>query len=87
MTTTLMSFRVHVVDGEMIPVPALEVGARFSYPGGLPTTWSSTLTDGDGYARFSDQHPAAPSSVCFYVEDEQCTTCEVEDGATLVLEM
>ena len=55
-TGTLLTFDVHVVDGETIPVPAQEVGARFSYPDDA-SSWSTAFTDGDGCARFRDRHP------------------------------
>jgi len=85
-TGNLLTFDVQVVDGEAIPVPAQEVGARFSYPGDA-SSWSTAITDGDGCARFRDRHPQHPSSVCLYVGDERCGTFPVHDGVCLVLEV
>lgn len=86
MIATALEFDVQVIDGEIIPVPGVEVGARFSYPES-PTTWSTATTDGDGWARFVDSHPEAPHSVCLYVGDEDCGTYGVSHGACIVLEM
>ncbi len=86
MGETLLTFEVRAIDGEIIPVPSLEVGARFTYAA-APSTWSSAVTDGDGCARFSDRHPEAPQSVCLYVEDSACGTFPVEDGGLIVLEL
>ncbi len=86
MGETLVSFEVRAIDGEIIPVPSLEVGARFTY-GAAPSTWSSAVTDGDGCAHFSDRHPETPESVCLYVDNSSCGTYPVEDGGLIVLEM
>lgn len=86
MIGTLLSFQVRAVDGELMAVPALEVGARFTYPA-APSTWSTAVTDGDGCATFRDRHPEAPSQVCLYVGDERCGTFPVEDGVAIVLEV
>lgn len=86
MADTLISFDVQVVDGEVLPVPGLEIGARFGYPT-IPSTWSSSTTDGDGTARFSDEHAEPPETVCLYVGEGPCGTFPVEDGSRLVLEM
>jgi len=85
-TGTLLRFDVQVIDGEAMPVPEQEVGARFSYPEDA-STWSSAVTDGDGCAHFRDRHPQPPVSVCLYIGDERCGTFEVGDGASLVLEV
>jgi hypothetical protein len=85
-TGTLLTFDVQVVDGEAIPVPDQEIGARFSYPQDA-STWSTSVTDGDGCARFHDRHPEVPVSVCLYLGDERCGTFQVRDGASLVLEV
>jgi len=81
-----LTFSVRAVDGEVLGVPALEVGARFNYPG-APSTWSTAVTDGDGCACFSDRHPEPPGGVCLFVGDERCGTFPVSDGAMIVLEM
>lgn len=81
-----MTFAVRAIDGELLPVPELEVGARFSYPA-APSTWSTARTDGDGCAWFRDRHPEVPRTVCLYVGDERCGTFPVEDGAAIVLEV
>jgi hypothetical protein len=83
---TMLAFEVRAVDGELLPVPELEVGARFSYPAAA-STWSTAKTDGDGCAHFRDRHPEAPRSVCLYVGDERCGTFAVADGAAIVLEV
>ncbi len=86
MVDTSLVFEVQVIDGEVIPVPGVEVGARFAYPA-ASTTWSSVVTDGDGCAQFSDRHPEHPATVCLYVADAPCGTYEVTDGRQIVLEM
>lgn len=86
MAGTLLTFDVQVIDGEAIPVPDQEVGARFSYAEDA-SSWSTAITDGDGCARFADTHPGPPISVCLYIGDERCGTFPVRDGASLVLEV
>ena len=49
MVSTMVGFDVQVVDGAGIPVPSIEVGARYRYPT-APRTWSAEMTDGDGCA-------------------------------------
>ena len=83
---TVMKLGVRVVDGECIPVPGLELGARYKYEHS-PSTWSSETTDGDGLAWFSDEHPEPPAGVTIYVGDTLCDTFPVEDGATVILEV
>jgi hypothetical protein len=68
-----IAFRVRAVDGECQPVPDLEIGARFRYAG-APSTWSAEPTDGEGYAHFDDEHPAAPLEACLFVGGEHCGT-------------
>jgi hypothetical protein len=82
----LLAFEVRAVDGEVMPVPDLEVGARFTYPVAA-SSWSTAVTDGDGCARFHDRHPEAPRHVCLYVGDENCGTFPVAHGAAIVLEV
>jgi hypothetical protein len=84
--TSVVQVGVRVVDGECMPVPDLEVGARFKYEH-IPSSWCSECTDGDGLALFHDEHPEPPIEVTFYVDDQPCDTFPVEDGATLVLEL
>ena len=67
-------------------LPELEIGARFKYEQN-PSTWSSEITDGDGVARFVDEHPEPPAEVSLYVGDALCDSFPVEDGAMLVLEV
>ena len=86
MIATLISFTVEVIDGDGLAVPDLEVGARFAYPGS-PTTWSNATTDGDGRARFADEHRERPSTVCVFVGDDDCGTYPLYDGAVIVVEM
>ena len=89
MTTSkaLVSFRVQVIDGEGMPVPGVDLGVRFRYPG-ESTTWSQATTDGDGYARFADKHPEGPLQACFFVGDDYCDTwTELVDDGCYVLEM
>lgn len=85
-TDTVVSFEVEVVDGEGIPVPALEVGARYLYPE-APRTWSSEYTDGEGCARFCDSHIEAPVEVCLFVGDDECGSFALADGGRFLLEM
>jgi hypothetical protein len=87
MSKTHVAFRVQVIDGEGIPVAAVEVGARFRYES-APTTWSRAITDGDGYASFSDEHPETPQRVCFFIGEDVCDSwVEVADGKCFVLEL
>jgi hypothetical protein len=82
-----LAFRVQVVDGEGMPVAGLDLGARFRYPSDA-TTWSRSTTDGDGYARFDDEHPEPPESACFFVGDDYCDTwIEIAQDGCYVLEM
>ncbi|MBI5157979.1 MAG: hypothetical protein HZA58_08215 [Acidimicrobiia bacterium] len=82
----LLTFEVRAVDGEVMAVPELEVGARFSYPQAA-STWSTAITNGDGVAIFRDQHPETPQRVCLYVGDERCGTFDLTEGASIVLEV
>ena len=84
--STMVSFAVHVLDGEGTPVPSVEVGARYRYPT-APRTWSAENTDGDGCARFRDDHPESPTEVCLFVGEQDCGTEQLVDGAVFVLEM
>jgi hypothetical protein len=84
--TTVAKLGVRVIDGECIPVPGLEIGARYKYRAS-PSTWSSECTDGDGLAWFSDEHPEPPLEVKLYVGDTLCDTFPVEDGTTVILEV
>ena len=86
MLKTMVFFAVHVVDGEGIPVPSVEVGARYRYPIAA-RTWSAENTDGDGCARFRDDHPEPPTDVCLFVGEQDCGAHPVADGAQFVLEM
>ena len=54
--STTVSFDVKVIDGEGLPVPAVEVGARYKYASG-PRTWSAEYTDGDGQAMTNEPAP------------------------------
>ncbi len=80
------SMDVQVVDGEGMPVPGLEVGARYHYPAHAGT-WNTAVTDGDGWARFRDDHVEAPSEVCLYVADRPCDTFPFVDGMRITLEL
>ena len=82
----MVSFAVEVVDGECIPVPSVEVGARYRYEVS-PRTWSSEVTDGEGVAHFNEEHPERPLEVCLFVGDTACGTRELQDGARFILEM
>lgn len=86
MPETVLAFDVRVLDGEIFPVPGVEVGARFAYPA-ASKTWSSAVTDADGCARFDDAHPEPPATVCLYVGDDHCGTFEVAPGSSIVLEV
>jgi hypothetical protein len=86
MLSTMVSFAVQVVDGEGIPVPGVEVGARYRYPK-APRTWSSEHTDQDGCAYFRDEHPEEPTEVCLFVGDDDCGTYPLTEGTCFVLEM
>ena len=84
--TTVVRFGVRVVDGECLPVPGLELGARYKYEH-APSTWSSAITDGDGTAQFCDQHAEPPLQMDVYIGDSFSDTFPVEDGTTAVLEV
>jgi hypothetical protein len=86
MAETMIAFDVQVIDGEILPVPGVDVGARFSYPA-ASSTWSNAVTDAEGYAHFDDLHPESPHSVCLYVADDDCGTFSVADGCEIVVEM
>lgn len=86
MLTTVVGFEVLAVDGECLGVPGLEIGARFRYET-IPSTWSTAVTDGEGRARFREEHAEPPIEVTLYVGDQQCDTFPVHDGASLVLEL
>jgi len=86
MLDTIVAFDVYVIDGEGIPVPQTEVGARYRYPT-LPRTWSTESTDLDGCARFRDEHGEEPTEVCLFVGDQECGTHPLVAGADYVLEM
>ena len=86
MVGTLVAFDVLVVDGEGLPLPGIEVGARYRYRAS-PGSWSSQITDGDGYARFEDDHPEAPNEVGLFVADEDCGTYPLVSGCHLTVEM
>lgn len=82
-----IAFRVRAIDGNGEPVADLEVGARFRYTA-ASSTWSTALTDGDGYARFDDTHPAPPLEACLFVGREHCITiAPVEPGSCHMLEL
>lgn len=82
----MVSFDVKVIDGEGLPVPSVEVGARYKYEKG-PRTWSAETTDGDGLASFQDDHPREPVEVALFVEDEDCGCYPVVEGEHITLEM
>ncbi len=84
--TAVVRFEVRAVDGECHEVPGLEIGARFRY-GTMPATWSTATTDGEGRARFSEEHAEPPIEVTLFVGDQQCDTFPIRDGASLVLEL
>ena len=86
MSETSLIFDVQVIDGDIIPVPGVEIGARFAYPDSS-RTWSSAVTDADGCAHFDDAHPEHPDTVCLYVGDDDCGTYSVSDGCEIVLEV
>ncbi len=86
MLATVVEFQVVVVDGEGIPVPGLEIGARYHYRNS-PSTWDCATTDGDGVARFTDEHAEMPFEVALFVGDEQCGTYPLTNHAHLTLEM
>jgi hypothetical protein len=82
----MVSFDVKVLDGEGLPLPSVEVGARYRYEAG-PRTWSAEVTDGDGHAAFCDDHPSPPLEVVLFVGDEDCGCYPVAEGAHITLEM
>jgi hypothetical protein len=84
--STTVSFDVKVIDGEGLPVPAVEVGARYKYASG-PRTWSAEYTDGDGHASFRDDHPDKPIEVSLFVDDEDCGPYEIVEGCHITVEM
>ena len=82
-----IAFRVRAVDGDCEPVADLEVGARFRYAA-APSTWSTALTNCEGYASFDDTHPALPLEACLFVGGENCTTiAPIEPGGCHMLEL
>lgn len=84
--SAIVSFDVKVIDGEGLPVPSVEVGARYRYETG-PRTWSAEYTDGEGLASFRDDHPRRPVEVTLFVEDEDCGRYPVVEGEHITLEM
>jgi hypothetical protein len=84
--STVVSFGVRVLDGECEPVPGLELGARYKYENN-PSTWTSATTDGDGLARFRDEHSESPLRVDVYLGDSFAETFPVVEGSTVVLEV
>lgn len=82
----MVSFDVKVIDGEGLPVPSVEVGARYKYEQ-ESRTWSAKYTDGDGLAAFRDNHPEPPVEVTLFVEDEECGRYPVTEGEHITLEM
>jgi hypothetical protein len=81
-----ISFNVKVIDGEGLPVPDVEVGARYKYVSG-PRTWSAEHTDGDGLAEFHDDHAEKPTEVELFVDEQDCGCYPVFDGEHITLEM
>lgn len=82
-----ISFRVRAVDGECQPVPGLEIGVRYHYAAS-PSAWSAEETDGEGYARFDDEHPEPPLDAGLFVGGQHCgTVAPVEPGSCHVLEL
>ena len=86
MLATIVDHAVVVVDGECLPVPGLEVGARYHYPS-APSTWDSAKTDGDGVAQFGGEHQEMPGDVAMFVDGELCGTFPFANHARLTLEM
>lgn len=86
MLATTIDYRVYVVDGECLPVPGVEICARYHYPTAA-STWDCAESDGDGVAFFSDEHVEPPSEVALFVNGELCGTYDVSDHVTLTLEM
>jgi len=84
--TVVVRMGVLVIDGECIPVPDVEVGARFKYSD-RASTWCSVQTDGDGMAWFRDEHLELPLQVDLYAGHLLYDTFPVADGTTLVLEV
>ena len=84
--TDTVGFDVKVIDGEGLPVPSIEVGARYRYESSAGT-WSAVSTDGAGHASFSDDHPEPPLDVALFVGDEECGHYPVQDGAHITIEM
>ncbi len=83
---TKLVLDVKVIDGEGLPVPSIEVGARYRYDSG-PRTWSVEYTDADGHASFRDDHPQPPVEVALFVQDEDCGLYPVNEGAYITVEM
>lgn len=83
---TVVEFLVKVYDGECIPVADLEIGARFAYPD-APSTWSRSVTDGDGCAAFREAHHEPPEGVDLFVGGAMSEHFAVQHGATLILEV
>lgn len=86
MLATIVDYSVYVVDGENLPVPGVEIGARYHYPT-APSTWDCATSGGDGMARFSGEHPEEPTEVALFVDGELGGTYTLENGTTLTLEL
>ena len=86
MLATIIDYRVYVVDGECLPVPGMEICARYHYPT-TPSTWDCAESGGDGIAEFSGEHAEAPSEVALFVNGQMCGTYPLVHDATLTLEM
>lgn len=86
MLATIVDYSVYVVDGECLPVPGMEICARYHYPTAA-STWDCAESGGDGVARFSGEHVEPPSEVALFVDGQLCGTYPLAPGATLTLEM
>ncbi len=86
MLATTIGYRVYIVDGECLPVPGVEICARYHYPTAA-STWDCAESNGDGVAVFSDEHPEPPREVALFVNGELCGTFDVAEDALLTLEM
>jgi hypothetical protein len=83
---TTVTYEVEVVDGEAIPVPAVEVAAHYRYTAS-PRTWSAEVTDGEGIAHFNEVHPEPPVEVCLSIGEVDCGSRTLQDGDLIIVEV
>lgn len=86
MLATVIRFEVFAVDGECLPIPGVEIGARFHYAD-APSSWDCATTDGDGVASFVGEHPEPPTETALFVADEMLGIYAVGDHERITIEL